>query len=97
MIAITSVHNMIKRVMQYSGWLLSARKVWGKVIFSVACQEFCSQGGVASVHAGIPPPEQTPPRADTPLGTGIPCAVYAGRYSQQVGGMHPTGMQSCLN
>ena len=31
------------------------------------------------------PPEQTPP-----------CAVHAGRYGQQAGGMHPTGMQSCI-
>ena len=26
-----------------------------------------------------------------------PCAVHAGRYGQQAGGMHPTGMQSCSN
>ena len=30
-----------------------------------------------------------PPRADPPG------AVHAGRYGQQAGGMHPTGMQSC--
>ena len=37
-------------------------------------------GGVsASVHSGADPP----------------CAVHAGRYGQQAGGMHPTGMQSC--
>ena len=60
------------------------------------------------MHAGIPhhlPPEQTlprsrhPPRADTPR-TKHPlpllCAVHAGRYGQQAGGMHPTGMQSFL-
>ena len=35
--------------------------------------------------------EQTPPRSGHPL-----CAVHAGRYGQQAGGMHPTGMQSCL-
>ena len=54
-------------------------------------------------------PEQTPPGADTPLhsagpeadplrtrGSRIPpCAVHAGRYGQQAGGTHPTGMQSC--
>ena len=26
-----------------------------------------------------------------------PCAVHAGRYGQQAGDMHPTGMQSCFN
>ena len=48
-------------------------------------------------------PEQAPARADNPqeqappLGAGMPptCAVHAGRYGQQAGGMHPTGMQSC--
>ena len=62
-----------------------ANEVWGKVIFSVACVKKSVHGGSASVHAGIPPPG-----ADTP-----PCAVHAGRYGQQAGGMHPTGMQSC--
>ena len=65
-------------------------------IFSRVCQEFCSQGGSASVHAGIPPgatppPEQAPPRSRHP-----PCTVHAWRYGQQLGGMHPSGMQSCL-
>ena len=51
------------------------------------------------------PPEQIPPGADTPSGadpTGDqvppeqtpPCAMHAGRYGQQAGGMHPAGMQS---
>ena len=31
-----------------------------------------------------PPPEQKPPSA-----------AHAGRYGQQAGGKHPTGMQSC--
>ena len=62
-----------------------ANEVWGKVIFSVACIKNSVHWGSASVHAGIPPPEQAPP-----------CAVHAGRYGQQAGGMHPTGMQSCF-
>ena len=37
------------------------------------------------------PPEQTPPRADTP------CTVHAGRYGQQAGGTHPTGMHTSLS
>ena len=48
-------------------------------IFSIVCQEFCSQGGSASVHAGIPPPptrhiplEQTPPPDQAPPGADTP-------------------------
>ena len=40
--------------------------------------------------------EDSPFCPGTPPGQAPPCAVYAGRYGQQVGGMHPTGMQSCL-
>ena len=37
------------------------------------CLSFCSQGGSASVHAGITtPPEQTPLGADTPPGADTP-------------------------
>ena len=38
-----------------------------------------------------PPARQKPPGKETP-----PCAVYAGRYGQQAGGMHPTGIQFFL-
>ena len=62
-----------------------------------------------SLQPNPPPPGgQPPPGADTPRsiytpqdqvspsGPGTPpCAVDAGRYGQQAGGMHPTGMQSC--
>ena len=49
------------------------------------------------MHAGIPthPPwDQTPPGADPPPGS--PCGVHAGRYGEQAGGTHPTGMRSCF-
>ena len=36
------------------------------------------------------PWEQTPPGSRHPL-----CTVHAGRYGQQVGSTHPTGMHSC--
>ena len=42
------------------------------------------------VPPGQVPPGQVPPRAGTP-----PSTVHAGRYGQQAGGTHPTGMQSC--
>ena len=61
-------------------------KVKGYVFTSVCLS---TGGGSASVHAGIadPPQEQiTPPRA-----------VHAGRYGQQTGGTHPTGMHTCFN
>ena len=49
-----------------------------------------------------PPRDQAPPQTmhpqsrHPPPGPGTPCAVHAGRYGQQAGGMHPTGLQSCL-
>ena len=49
-------------------------------------------GGSASVHAGIHPPRGDP-QEDTPRKT-PPEAVHAGRYGQQVGGAHPTGMHT---
>ena len=57
--------------------------------FTAVCDSV-QKGGSASVHSGIPHtpgpgtrPEQNPPEK----------AMHAGRYSQQAGGMHPTGMQ----
>ena len=58
----------------------------------------------------LPPWGQTPPGPGTPPGTRHPprdqapppgastpsCAVHVWRYRQQSGGMHPTGIQSCL-
>ena len=37
-----------------------------------------------------------PPGKADPLARRPPCAVHAGRYGQQAGGMHPTGMQFLL-
>ena len=62
-------------------------------------------------EADTPPWKQTPPESrhppwkQTPTGSRhplprkqtLPEAVHAGRYGQQSGGMHPTGMQSCLH
>ena len=64
-----------------------ANEVWGKVIFSVACVKNSVHGGE---YLGRHPPGQVhPPRTGTPLG-----AVHTGRYGQQAGGKHPTGMHS---
>ena len=69
-------------------------------VFTAVCDSV--HGGSVSVHAGIPlppgagtPQSKHPPGAGTPPGSS-PCAVHAGRYDQQAGGMHPTGMQSCF-
>ena len=78
-------------------------------IFRSVCQEFCSQGGGGMPHCmlGYPtaPPGSRPPGAD-PLGAEPPSrhppeqtppgAVHAGRYGQQAGSTHPTGMQYCF-
>ena len=44
---------------------------------------------------GRPPlARQTPPSKADPPGKETPsCTMHAGRYGQQAGGMHPTGMQ----
>ena len=36
-----------------------------------------------------------PPGQVHPLGSSTPQAVHAGRYGQQAGSTHPTGMHSC--
>ena len=41
------------------------------------------------------PLAKRPPGKETPLARNPPCALHAGRYGLQAGGMHPTGMQSC--
>ena len=45
--------------------------------------------------ADTPSGSRHPPGADPP-GADHPYAVHAGRYGQQAGGKHPTGMQSCF-
>ena len=76
-------------------------------IFRSVCQEFCPQGGSASVHAGIPPPpgpgtnrdqahphhQAPPPPSRHPQEQAHPPGTeHAGRYSQRAGGTHPTGI-----
>ena len=83
-----------------------ANEVWGKVISSVACVKNYSVhggggGGLPQCMLGYHPPRADPPRADMsppggdPQDQASPCAVHAGRYGQQPGIMHPTGMKSC--
>ena len=61
-------------------------------IFAPACHSVHRGGGVCrSACWDTTPQEQTFPPDQTPP----PGTVHAGRYGQQAGGMHPTGMQSC--
>ena len=71
-------------------FLPPANEVWGKVMF-YTCRSFCPQeaGGVFQ-HAN--PPGQIPP-GRAPLAQTPPPR----ETSTEVGGMHPTGMHSCLN
>ena len=88
--------------------LLPAATKLGQVnIFSSVCQEFRPKGDgeSAPLHAGIhhPPRTRHPPGPDPPgpdppgpdpPGPDTPGAVHAGRYGQQAGGTHPTGMHT---
>ena len=60
------------------------------------------QAGTPPTLGRYTPPRQVHPSCTPPLGRYTPWqeqpppgAVYAGRYGQQAGGMHPTGMHSC--
>ena len=100
-----SIHlTGMARINGTSPFLPPTNEVWGKVIFSVACVKNSVHGGwgvgLPQCMLGYPPPTTIPPRSSHSPRAGTPhsrhptCAVYAGRYGQQVGGMHPTGMQS---
>ena len=52
--------------------------------------------GQVQLPRQVHPPGKYTPKAGTPPWAGTaPGAVHAGRYGQQVGGMHITGMHSC--
>ena len=96
----------------YGFLLFTARKRSLRRLCLHRCLSIHKGGGEsAPLHAGIhktplgpgrhppgadTPQEQTPPPgADTPPEQ-TPPAVHAGRYGQQAGGTHPTGMHSCV-
>ena len=56
----------LERVVWYFAVYYLPQRSWGKVMSSQACVILFKGGVSASVHAGIPPPEQTPPGADSP-------------------------------
>ena len=58
---------------------------------------FSSQGGVAELPGLTPPGSRHPPGSSRPpLKQTRPCAVHVGRYGQQAGSTHPTGMHTCF-
>ena len=77
-------------------FLPPANKVCEGYVFTPVGHSVHRGGGSAPVHAGMhtPPlgPEADPPRPPPPP----PGAVHGGRYGQQPGDLHPTGMHTCL-
>ena len=99
--------SMINEPIRYSSLLPPANEVWGKVIFlhlflilfrGEYLGRYPPGPGTPPGTRYTPPPDQVhPPRTRYPPGRYTPSeAVHAGRYGQQAGGTHPTGMQSCI-
>ena len=103
-------HSKLETVVKESPFITTCKRSLGQGnIFRSVCQEFCSHGGE---YLGRYPPDQvlppstryhqppgpgTPSRPGTPPGPGTSLgAVHAGRYGQQAGGTHPTGMHYCF-
>ena len=80
--------------------LLPANKVCKGYVFTPVCHSVHREGRGCLPHCmlGYTPPDQrqTPPLDQTPPQVADTPAVHAGRYGQQAGGTHPTGMHSCV-
>ena len=75
----TCVRLCVSIKLIFNLFLPAAAKLWPRLCF-YSCMWFCSQGGSASVHAGIPPP---PPGGGTPPGKEAPPGIrsMSGRYA----------------
>ena len=76
-----------------------ATKLGQGYVFTRVCDSVHGVGGVclSACWDSPPPGADTPPRADPPRSRHPPPgAVHAGRYGQQAGGTHPTGMHTCI-
>ena len=62
---------------------------------NIVCEGYVFTCVCHSVHRGGLPHSMLGYHTPLPLAWRHPRAVHAGRYGQQAGGMHPTGMQSC--
>ena len=83
-------------------FLPPANEVGEGYVFTTVCHSVHRGGVCLSACWGRPPREQTPPgnrqppeQTPPPPEQAPPCAVHAGRYGQQAGGTHPTGMHTC--
>ena len=74
-----------------STFLPSATKLWQGYVFTPLSVILFTGGVCLSACWDIHPP----PGADPPPSRHSPRAVHAGRYGQQAGGTHPTGMHTC--
>ena len=102
--ACTGILYLLSSIQDFPEWT-PATKLGQGYIFTGVCDSVTRRGGVClsacsdtTPWQGDPPHKETPPtpsQRDTPWQgePPPPCAVHAGRYSQQAGGMHPTGMQ----
>ena len=85
--------------------VITARNEVGARLCFYTCLWFCSEGGdlPQCMVRYNPPGADTPSPGSRPHGSRHPGAhtppgaVHTGRYGQQVGGAHPTGMHSCYN
>ena len=80
--------------------ILSTGGVWPQCILGYLTPLEQAPPGPGTPQSRHPLPlDQTPSLDQTHPLLGAepppPCTVHAGRYGQQAGGMHPTGMQSC--
>ena len=92
-------NNMVNRCVCLS-LLPPTNEVCEGYVFTFLQVFVCSRGGVclSACWDSRPPPEQAPPGSRHPHPPSrhpSPCAVHAGRYGQQGGGKHPTGMHTC--
>ena len=85
------------------------QRSWGKVMFLQASVILLTGGSLPQFMLGYhqppgadtpldhhtPPDQAHPPGSRLPQTRHPPSTEHAGRYSQHVGGTHPTGMQSC--
>ena len=77
-------------------FITARNEVGARLCFYVCVCDSVHRGRFASVHAGMPPPpskETLSWQGRSPWQGDPLCAIHAGRYGQQAGGMHPTGMQ----
>ena len=79
-------------------FIFTARnEVGARLFLHVSAILLTGGGGVPQFMLGpLPPGSRHPSDQASPRSRHPPGAVHAGRYGQQAGGTHPTGMHSCF-